>query len=314
LIAVVGEALVDLVSEDGDSDARYHAVAGGSPFNVAIAAARLDVATRLYSRIGADAYGQLLLDAARRDGVDVSGVIRNGGSTGSAVTTIDEFGAARYDFRIDDAVGPGWAAFEPDGLAEASIIHFGSIASWREPGDAVIRAAVQDAHALVTYDPNIRPVLLSSRNRARDVIERNVAVSDVVKASDEDLAWLYPGLDEAVVADRWLGSGPSLVVVTAGDRGATAYRSGRPALHRPAFPVEVVDTVGAGDSGMATLLCDLHRREITSAAALAAVADEDVVSMLDDALLTAALTCARRGSDPPTVTELNQARAHYQPR
>ena len=312
MIAVIGESLVDLVNEDpSGTSAVYHAMAGGSPYNVSVATARLGIATRLYSLIGDDAFGRLLIEGANRDGVDLSGVVRSAGWTGLAVTAVDGRGAASYEFRIDDAVGWGWSDMDLAGLAEATIVHFGSIASWRSPGDAVIRTAVEKSPALITYDPNVRTALIGSHERAVAMVEQNIAVSNLVKASDEDIEWLYPEVPIDTVADRWLALGPDLVVVTAGADGVTAFRAGRGAVHRPAFEVTVVDTVGAGDSGMATLLAGLHERQITTSTLLADIGEADVVSILDDAVLAAGMTCSRRGADPPTAAELDDGRARH---
>jgi fructokinase len=287
-------------------------MAGGSPYNVATAAARLGVPTQLYSRVGADPAGDLLVEVAERNGVDVAGVARISRWTGLAITSVDEAGSASYEFRIDDQVDWALSATERARVAQASILHFGSIASWQSPSERNIRVAAEETTALVTYDPNIRPPLLRSREAARAVVERNIAVSNVVKASDEDLLWLYPGASVSDVAGEWLRLGPALVVVTAGGGGATAFRAGYPPLHRPSFEVTVVDTVGAGDSSMAALIAGLHQRAIASSDAIAGMAETDLISILDDALLAAALTCARRGANPPTIAELNVARRRLQ--
>jgi fructokinase len=305
VIAIVGEALIDLV--DSGDGATFRALPGGSPYNVAVATSRLGTTTRLVARLSDDSFGHLLTAHARSSGVDLSHAVPAAGFTTLAVTTIGEDGAAAYEFRADGNADWRWRASELAGLDEAAIVHFGSIASWHSPGDGVIRTAVSAAGSLVTYDPNVRPGLVTSREGVCGAIEHNVARAHVVKASEEDVDWLYPDASAAEVARRWLAAGPSLVILTAGADGATAYRRARPALHRPAVEITVVDTVGAGDAFMAGLLVGLYRRDIRSGAALDAMAEQAVRAVLDEALLAAALTCARAGADPPWAAELAAA-------
>lgn len=304
MIAVVGEALVDLVVSDvpASPGLSCQALAGGSPFNVAVAAARLGAPTQLYSHVGRDTFGRLLADTARDNGVDIAGLAQDLRWTGLALTSLDEHGAASYEFRLDD--GLGWSPSSLGQARQAPIVHFGSIASWLPSGE-MIRQALSSATGLVTYDPNVRPSLMTSRAEAREIIEGNVGICDVVKASDEDLAWLYPGDPLDVVAERWLRGRPGLLVVTAGARGATVYRAEGPPIRRPAFAVDVVDTVGAGDAGMAALIVGLHDRAVLSGDAVLGMTETELTTLLDESILAAAITCSRRGADPPTADEMN---------
>jgi fructokinase len=163
----------------------------------------------------------------------------------------------------------------------------------------------------VSYDPNVRPALLGDPAQARPDIERLVALSDVVKVSDEDLRWLYPDLGDEDVARGWLASGPALVVVTRGGAGVYAV-SGGLELRRPAVTIDVVDTVGAGDSFTSGLLDGLHRADLIGGVrreALAAIDEATLDSVVDTAALIAAITCSRPGADPPTRAEVDAALA-----
>jgi fructokinase len=163
----------------------------------------------------------------------------------------------------------------------------------------------------VSYDPNVRPALLGDAARARPDIERLVALSDVVKASDEDLRWLYPDRPDEDVAHAWLASGPALVVVTRGGAGVYAVSAGLE-LRRRAVPLDLVDTVGAGDSFTSGLLDGLHRADLVGGArrdSLAAIDEATLGSVVDAAALIAAITCSRPGADPPTRAEVDAALA-----
>jgi fructokinase len=159
----------------------------------------------------------------------------------------------------------------------------------------------------VSYDPNVRPKLLGDPLRARPDIERLVALSDVVKVSNEDLRWLYPDRSDEDIARAWLAAGPALVVVTRGEGGVYAV-SADVELRRPAASIDLVDTVGAGDSFTSGLLDGLRRADLIGGprrVALAAIDESTLVSVVDSAALVAAITCSRTGADPPTRAEVD---------
>lgn len=313
MITVVGEAVIDLVGEqDGIT---FHARPGGSPYNVAIAAARLGAPTRLLARLAHDRFGALLRAHATTSGVDLSAAVSADEPSTLAVTSVDEHGAASYDFYVDGTADWHWREDELEMLDGSRLVHFGSLASWMPPGDAVLHAAMARAPGLVTYDPNVRPGLIGTPRHARAVIERGVSVADVVKASDEDLQWLYPDVSPGETATRWLTGRPSLVLITAGRHGATAYTAHHKPLHRPARSVTVADTVGAGDAWMGSILADLHTQGVATAASIVALSAGQIADLLDTAMLVASLACTRHGADPPTADDVAAASAlqHVQP-
>ncbi len=191
-------------------------------------------------------------------------------------------------------------------------MHTGSIGALLAPGAARVERLVQDARArsTISYDPNIRPMLVGSVDETRVQLERFIAVSDVVKASQEDIHWLSPGVEPASVARRWLELGPALVVVTMGHRGSIAVA--RDAfIEVPAPRVTVVDTVGAGDSFMAGLLDGLWSRGVLGAAAREELSRIDAVRLrgvVEHATRAAAITVSRAGATPPTRAELAEMR------
>ena len=305
---VVGEALVDLVGAAGSRELVAHP--GGSPANVALALARLTEPVTLVTRLGRDAFGEMVAAHLEASGVRVDRGLDDGFRTSLAVATLAE-GNAGYDFRIDWDLGP--LADPPPGTR---CLHTGSLATALAPGSASVADLVAREHrrgrVTVSYDPNVRPRLLGTPAAARGGIEQLVAASDVVKVSDEDLGWLYDGRGHEEVAREWLARGPALVVVTRGAAGVFAVARGA-TVALPAVPIDLVDTVGAGDSFTAGLLFGLDRAELLGGsrrAALAGISEETLTGVLAaTAGRVSALTCARPGADPPTLAELDPSSA-----
>lgn len=308
-VAVVGEALIDLVALNQPD--LFEARPGGSPANVAVGLARLDVPVRLAARLSDDLFGRRLRAHLTRNGVDLSCAIDARAPSSLAIVSLDENGAAEYDFRVDGAADWQWADTELVRLVSADVValHTGSLAAVLEPGADAVRRLVMRVQpgTTISYDPNCRPALMGSAARVRGRIEELVGLSDVVKASAEDLAWLYAGQASADIAATWLAMGPSLVVVTLSAEGVTALAGGTGPVSRPGRRVDVVDTVGAGDAFMSALLAALYRRDLFGAehrGALRDIGPTALAEVLDEAVLASALTVSRRGADPPTLKEL----------
>lgn len=298
-VLVVGEALVDVVRRG--SDETVHP--GGSPLNVAVGLQRLDVPATLHSSFGADPHGSAIAQHLEASGVTITTTTVHAGSTSVALATIASDGAASYTFSIE---------WDPASLevapADVALVHVGSIGAALEPGAKLVERLVTASRpsATISFDPNVRPQLMGSADSARPRVERLVALADVVKASDEDLGWLYPNADVADVMDRWLALGPALVVVTRGGEGADAgSAAGR--IRVPAPATSVADTIGAGDSFMGGLLAALSDRGLLGAArrsALRELSASDLTDVVAFAARCAAITVSRPGADPPTRIDL----------
>jgi len=196
--------------------------------------------------------------------------------------------------------------------AGSAILHFGSIASWTAPGDRHILDLASRMRGrgdvLVSYDPNVRPRLLADPDSGRAAVEPGVRLAHIAKASEEDLAWLYPDRTLPEVARLWLRLGATVVIVTGGANGADVFLGTDPALHRPAPAVTVADTVGAGDAFTAGLLASLSWHGLQSPALLGRCHAGDLADVVDDAITVAALACERPGADPPTFAEFASRR------
>ncbi|MDQ4213877.1 PfkB family carbohydrate kinase [Microbacterium sp. ASV81] len=240
---VIGEALVDVIAGDPHP--------GGSPVNVAVGLARLGTEVELRTRIGRDDYGRLLADHLSRAGVTLAPGSVDDLPTSTATVTVDGAGAARYVFDVHWDV----AAATADGV---DLVHVGSIGVYLEPGATAVAAALADVPegTLVSFDPNIRPALLGTRADAVAHTEGIAALCHVVKLSDEDAFWLYPGEPLEDVLRRFAGLGARIAVITRGARGCLAL-IGSELIELPGRTVVVADTVGAGDAFMSGLLAAL---------------------------------------------------------
>lgn len=299
---VIGESIADIVRAPGQTDVPHP---GGSPANVAYGLARLGRDTALLTQLGADAMGELIPAHLRSAGVSLLSDGRQDVRTSTALVTLDARGQAGYTFDIDWTLRPTRLPFTP------RHVHLGSIAAVKDPGaeTAAALAGSLRGEATVSYDPNVRPALMGEHAEAVRRVERCVALSDLVKASDEDLAWLYPGVPVPDVAARWLALGPQLVLVTRGGDGASGFTRGT-TVTAPAVRTTVVDTVGAGDSFMsATLdaLADLGLLGAPARPGLAALDATAVHGILTHAGRAAALTVSRAGANPPDRRELQGA-------
>ena len=299
---VVGEALVDVVVHD---DGRREEHPGGSPANVALGLARLDRPVDLLTWLGADPLGERVRAHLTGDGVRVLTGDRVASRTATALAYLDATGAASYEFDLEWDLPTTWSGQDEPPL----VVHTGSIAATRQPGAAAVTALVGRLRATstITYDPNARPMIMGSPDEARGPIEGLVALADVVKVSDEDLDWLYPGEAVDDVAARWVRTGPSIVVVTHGGDGAHALTASGIDLRVPAVPVDVVDTVGAGDSFMSGLVDGLWSADLLGAErreALRAIDRDALDLVVRRCARVGAITVSRAGANPPRAEEL----------
>lgn len=298
-VLVVGESLVDIVS--GPDGQVIETRPGGGPLNVAVGLARLQVPTTLLTSFGADDHGDLVAGHLAQSGVALASPTPGPAPTSVAHASLDEQGAASYRF---DLTWDPPAVPLPEHL---QVLHTGSLATVLEPGAKATRALVDSAiaaGAAITYDPNVRPAVSPEREEAWRLVRQWAQLAHVVKLSDADAEFLSPGTGIGDVVDRLLASERTrLVVVTCGADGAT-LATARERVHVEAPRTQVVDTVGAGDSFMSALLADMAGRELADPEALADTPRQRLQQIGAFAVTAAAVTCSRRGADPPYRREV----------
>jgi fructokinase len=292
-IWVCGEVLIDILPSGP--------VVGGGPANTAKALARLGHDVHFIDGISSDAYGVSAKAELLADGVNLDLALASNKPTCTATVSLDAAGGASYEFLID-----GTATFDfnsswlPDPYRyQPQVLHIGTLVTVIEPGaSALYDWAMQVAElAPIVFDPNIRPSVQPDRDLYEAAVEKWAALSAVIKVSDDDLAWLFPGQSIDDVANRWINDGVFLVVVTQGANGLMGYTSdGR--VEVPGVKVDVVDTVGAGDTVGAIVV------EAMLAHGLVELRGDILRSVLARAAAAAAITCSRKGAQPPYKHEL----------
>lgn len=298
---VIGEALIDIVERDGRVVGEH---VGGSPLNVAVGLGRLGRDVDFLTHIGDDERGRRIVKFVESSGVQLVSGSTSASRTPTALARLDAAGAAEYEFDLE------WRLSGTPEVAPPLVAHTGSIAAFLDPGCLAV-AALLDTYrtaATITYDPNVRPALITERGQAIARIDRLIEKADVVKASDEDLRWIDPDRSPEQVAAAWQALGPSIVAVTMGARGAFAV-SAAGVARVDARPVRVVDTVGAGDAFMTGLIDALWSLGLLGAERRRALARIDVATMegvLAEATLASALTVARAGADLPDRAALQR--------
>ncbi len=309
MFAVVGEAFLDMVQPEPNGD--FVARPGGGPLNIAVGLRRLGHPTALMARLSTGPLGEIVRRHIQANDLDAGACVSTDDHCTLAFASLDEQGRASYEFYVDGTADWGWtdaelAALPPDIRA----LHAGSLAAFLAPGaDALLtmweRLRAEGA-LLLSFDPNVRPTVGGSHDDAVARAERFVAASHVVKASDEDLGWLYPEESLDDVVRRWSTMGPELVVMTLGSEGSTAARSGNGVVHRAGMVVDVVDTIGAGDAFESGLLSAIADLDSLAPGALSDLSDDEVLTLLDRATVVSAMTCRRTGADPPRRAEYDE--------
>jgi len=300
VIVVAGEALIDLVPHTAGALADLRPALGGGPYNTAVALGRLGSPTAFCSRVSSDAFGEALLDGLRSAGVDVSAVQRGSEPTTLAVASIGVDGSAAYSFYVEGTADRLFTA--PAQLpAKARAVSFGTCSLVLEPGASAYEELLRSAAAqgvFTALDPNIRTVLIPDADAYRARFTSWLPSVSLLKLSEEDAKWLggHPG--------EWLAAGPSAVVVTRGGDGLSVFTRDGAEYSVPGEQVDVVDTIGAGDTVNAALLHGLSARDALSPAALAGLGPDGWTGLLRLAARAAAITCSRAGAEPPYAAEL----------
>lgn len=305
MILCAGEALIDMLPrETTDGQDAFAPHAGGAVFNTAIALGRLRVPTGFFSGLSTDLFGVLLEESLAASNVDARFAARSDLPTTLAFVRLVD-GHATYAFYDENTAGRMLSDDDLPSTTGIDALFFGGISLVVEPCAAIYEALMlrEAAQRVTMIDPNIRPGFVKDEEGYRARITRMMAAADIVKVSDEDLTWLQgPGEIETRARDL-LTTGPSLVLVTRGSLGATAYHKAGE-IFVPSERTTVVDTVGAGDTFNAGFLASLHEQGVLNKPALAALGDQSLEAALKLGAQCAAITVSRAGANPPTRAEL----------
>ena len=294
---VIGEVLIDLIPDGLERKP----IVGGGPANTATALSKIGIDTQFIDGISTDDYGQMAKDELVVSGAKLDYVKYSDKPTCLAIVSLSDSGSASYEFVIENT-----ATFDftldwlPNPQTERpSLLHIGTLATVIEPGASALFEWAQSVAKIapIVFDPNIRPAVISDRKEYVNQVERWVSISSAIKVSDEDIRWLYPSLEIEQVVNNWLAKGPSLIVVTSGDKGLAGYRVGEK-VSADALKVAVADTVGAGDTVGAILV------EAIAKDGLDTLIGVRLEMMLKRAAKAAAITVSRSGANPPTLKEI----------
>ena len=318
MIVVIGEALIDLI-EDKSTAGRYQAVVGGANANVAIALARAGAKQQLLARISSDAFGQKIRQRLVDNNVGLDYVIAAKEPTSVAIASIGSSGGASYSFYVENTADWGWTNNELPtqqtmSTLGATALQFGCLTMAMPPGNAVVEAWAKEYFEkdllTLSHDVNVRPALGFDREAERIRVERVNSFSHLIKASDDDIDWLYglePGSNVDQIAWDWIGDSAKIVFVTRGGDGASIYRNNKTKLDIASRKVKVQDSVGAGDTFCANTLAQLQQINALGSGAferLAALTDKQLVDVAKVSSVAASMACEKTGAEPPTDAEL----------
>ena len=308
-VLVIGEALVDVVH---GINGEIKNIPGGSPANTAVALARLGTKTYMKARTSTDQFGTEIRNylTSQNINLDYSLVVKNPSSVVNAL--IQKDGSAKYEANLRGAADYGWTYEELDQVIDPDIqiVQLGSLTSYIEPGATNVEKWFsklrQSNKYLLTFDPNIRHPLdgeneVDVRSRAKKL----ASLSHVVKASDEDLNWIFSNNNPQDSATNIIESGASLVVVTLGKKGAFAVNKKLEIVEVKANEIAVIDTIGAGDTFAAALITQLLENSLINKNALDNLSSDDLTEILTNCSAVSAITCSRQGANPPHRHEVS---------
>ena len=309
MIVCSGEALIDMLPRHLDDGSEvFLPVPGGALFNTAVALGRLGEETCFLSGISTDIFGQKLIARLEESGVGTAYCVRSPRPTTLAFVTLKD-GHAQYNFVDENTAGRMLETSDLPSLpASIQAFHFGAISLIPEPCGATFEELMSRhcERSVISLDPNIRPGFVTDETAYRDRLMRMIKMSDIVKVSDEDLAWLDPSGDFESLSRAWIDAGVSIVTLTKGEKGSRSVTRTLD-VTVPSKPVTVVDTVGAGDTFNAGFLASLRKQGALRKQDLTSIDQDTLRSALEFSTLVAAVVVSRAGANPPWLREIEAA-------
>jgi fructokinase len=305
VIISLGEALIDFISVKG---LEFQGFPGGSPFNTAVAIARQGVSCRYLGRVSEDLFGNQLMDYLEKNHVSTEMAFRTDDASTLSFIQKQPDGQALYAFFSNGTADRFWTGEELENCelpSQAKMMHFGSISLSQEPCGSVLSRFIEEkaSHLLLSFDPNIRPSLVPDREVYMERFRRLCRISGIVKLSDEDLDWLFPGIPVEKAVSQLLDEGVSLVALTEGKAGARLVTPSH-SVSSPLYDLPVSDTVGAGDTFHGALLSFLYKRECFDKEAVRRLSPRALEELGSFANKAAGINCSRTGADPPSAADM----------
>jgi len=308
MILCCGEALIDFVPLPGQR--AYQPCPGGSIFNIAVGLGRLEIPVGFYCKMSSDFFGDMLIDHLGENNVDTGLCPLTSDPTMLAIVSLDSEPneEPRYSFYANGSAASSLMVDElPDKLPEEiCAFHFGSLSLILEPTASALENLMirESSRRVISLDPNIRPNMISDRKAYRERFENWLTAVDILKLSQADRIWIYPQLDFDECLQLWFSQGVKLVIHTRGEKGAEAYTINGEQASVKTPQVEVVDTVGAGDTFIAAVLGFLYDQDLLEKERLASLDQNQLSVCLEFASKAAAINCTRVGANPPFRQEI----------
>ena len=308
MILVIGEALIDLI-ENRYQPGAFNAIVGGANLNVATALAKRETPHTFYARMSNDRFGQIIREKLKSNNVNFPNALITNDNSTLAIVSLNEAGSPTYSFYVNGTADWGWKPEDlptQEQLEQQNItcIQFGCLTMAMEPGNLVIENWAKDLKDItISHDINIRAALGFDPQKEKERVERTNKFSHIIKASDEDIEWLYQTENKTdQIAQEWANQN-KIVLITRGAQGTTIFRKDQEPQTVPSRKINVVDTVGAGDTFIANLLGQLEDNNYLGKD-LTQIPTEELTNYVYISGIAASITCERAGCEPPTRDDL----------
>ncbi|MBS57353.1 MAG: hypothetical protein CL735_01155 [Chloroflexi bacterium] len=309
MIAVCGEALIDFAPIEISDNRAYLPIPGGSPYNVAIGLGRLGCPVDFIGKLSTDEFGKNLRKNLLANGGNDRFTISGAEPSTLAFIHIEKGEEPHFSFFSNNSADRNFTISDlPKSLnSEIQAVHFGSFSLAHEPIASTLEKLIEREHneRIISIDPNIRPSFVTEKYEYIKRLEKLISLATIVKVSVADIEWMYPDSNPKKIISQWINSGPSLAILTSGEKGSYAETPSGIKINSPAKPVNIVDTVGAGDSFMSALLWWLLEKKFLNLQSIKTLKEKDIENLLIYSSTAASITCGRSGANPPFANEIS---------